>query len=238
MWTVPPPPGLLTFEIDLKPVSLQSAPKLRQGVKSQVAHFVKASEYLLSGEVEVGVTWILHERERYYGVHSPDIDNILKPLLDGMSGPDGILVNDCQVQSVRCDWIDWTSDDHRLQFEVRFSPDDWVPKKSLLWVDVQDKLCMPLNTDVPTAAQRLLIERWERMFEGRRHVLEELGNYEVGKYFMSVQMPFHRARLRGYEVVSLDEMKRRLNQGKSMRITSNKALQPTAPNVAAAELHR
>lgn len=215
MWTVPPPPGLLTFEIDLKPVSLQSAPRLRQGVMAQVANIVNASEYLLSGEVEVGVNWILHEKERYYGVHSPDIDNILKPLLDGMSGPDGILVNDCQVQSVRCHWIDWTSDNHRLQFEVRFSPDDWIRKKSLLWVDVQDKLCMPLNSDIPTAAQRLLVEAWERMFKARRQVVEDFGNYEVGKCFMPVQMPFHRARLRGYKVVALGEMKQRLNQEKT-----------------------
>ena len=212
MWEAPPPPGTLEFEIDLRPVSLQSAPQLRRGVKLQVANLVKASEYLLSGEVEVGVTWILHEKERYHGVHSPDIDNILKPLLDAISGPEGLLVNDCQVQSVRCHWIDWTSDDHRLKFDIRFLPDDWIPKKSLVWVEVQDKLCMPLNTDIPTAAQRLLIEAWEGMFEARRKIVEGTGNYGVGKYLMPIQMPFHRARLRGYKVVAIREMKRQLNQ--------------------------
>lgn len=215
MWELPPPPGLLTFEIDLKPVSLQSSPSLRRGVKAQVASVVKASDYLLSGEVEVGVTWILHEKERYQGVHSPDIDNILKPLLDGISGPDGLLVNDCQVQSVRCHWIDWTSDDHRLQFELRYSPDDWIPKRSLVWVEVQDKLCMPINTDLPPAMQHLMLEAWEGMFDARKKIVEISGNYGIGKYLMPVQMPFHRAKLRGYEVVAIREMKRRLARGQS-----------------------
>ena len=215
MWEAPPPPGLLTFEIDLKPVSLQSTSELRQGVKTQVATFVKASEYLLSGEVEVGVTWILHEKERYHGVHSPDIDNILKPLLDGMSGPGRLLVNDCQVQSVRCHWLDWTSHDHRLQFELRFLPNDWIPKKALVWVEVQDKLCMPLNTDAPIAAQQLMVEAWEQMFEARREIVERTNSYSAGKYIMPQQMPFHRARLGGFEVVEVKEMKRRLKQQQS-----------------------
>lgn len=180
-------------------------------MKLRVANFVKPCEYLLSGEVEVRVTWILHEKERYFGVHSPDIDNILKPLLDGMSGPDGLLINDCQVQSVHCYWIDWSSDEHRLQFETRFSPEDWIQKKGLIWVEVAGKLCMPLNTDMPMPAQRLMVEAWERMFDARRQVVERTGSYSAGKYLMPVQMSFHRARLRGYQVIPIKDVKKQLD---------------------------
>ena len=214
MWEAPPPPGILSFDVDMKPASLQSASRLRKQVRDRVAQQVQLASYLLSGEVEVVVTWLLHEKVRYQGVHSPDIDNILKPLLDGMTGPNGLLINDCQVQSVRCSWIDWTSQDHRLQFEVRFSPDDWIPKASLVWVEIRDKLCMPLNTDIPPELQISMVDAWHKMFALRLEVIRATGSFEAGRYFAFVQMPFHRARLKGFEVVTLEMLRKRLkNQG-------------------------
>jgi Holliday junction resolvase RusA-like endonuclease len=210
MWEAPPPPGILSFDVDIKPASLQSASRLRKQVRERVAQQVKGATYLLAGEVEVAVTWLLHEKERYQGVHSPDIDNILKPLLDGMAGPNGLLINDCQVQSVRCSWIDWTSHGHRLQFEVRYSPDDWIPKKSLVWVEIRDKLCMPLNIDVPTELQVSTIDAWQKMYDLRHEVIQATGSFEAGRYFAFVQMPFHRARLKGFEIVPVETLRQRL----------------------------
>src|SRR5689334_20678474 len=109
----PPPPGTLTFDVTAKPRSLQSRSLLKQVVKDRMKAAVLGRPYLLSGDVEIRITWLIHEREHYFGVHAPDIDNILKPLLDGISGPEGILVNDCQVQSVSCSWIDWLSDEQK-----------------------------------------------------------------------------------------------------------------------------
>jgi hypothetical protein len=37
---------------------------------------------LLSGDVQVGIEWTLHEEARYEQDAAPDVDNILKPLLD------------------------------------------------------------------------------------------------------------------------------------------------------------
>lgn len=212
MWKPPPPLGSLNFEMDLQPASLQSSPKLKHRVKNQVASIVKPSEYLLSGEVQVCITWLLHERLRYHGVHSPDIDNILKPLLDGMSGPNGLLVNDCQVQSVHCHWVDWTSDQHRLQFEIRFQPEAWIPKKGVQWVEVRDRLCMPLDTHISPSAQLTLIQAWENMFDTRSVIADRTGDYYTGELVMPCQKPFHRAKLKGYTIVAIDTIKERLKQ--------------------------
>lgn len=222
MWNAHPPPGILNFELDLKPASLQSAGRLRKRVKARVAENVAAAPYMLSGEVEVAVTWLLHEKHRYQGVHSPDIDNILKPLLDGMSGPEGLLVNDCQVQSVRCSWIDWTSQEHRLQFELRFSPDEWFPKKSLLWVEIRDKLCMPLHTDLPLEVQGSMVDAWQRTYQLRHEVIAAAGSYDAGRHIGFVQMPFHRARLKGFEVVPIETFKERLSSLRNARVTAGK----------------
>jgi hypothetical protein len=35
---------------------------------------------------------------------------------------------------------------------------------------------------------------------------------EIGKYFLPVQMPFHRARLRGFEVLSMSDARARIGR--------------------------
>src|SRR5207244_5710585 len=50
---------------------------------------------LLTGEVAVEVEWVLHERYRWESglmLTTPDVDNIVKPLLDALCGPDALLI--------------------------------------------------------------------------------------------------------------------------------------------------
>jgi len=51
--------------------------------------------YLPLGDVKVSIEWTLHEQDPYESDAAPDVDNILKPLLDVLCGPDGILIDDC-----------------------------------------------------------------------------------------------------------------------------------------------
>ena len=157
----------------------------------------------MSGEVEVVITLQVHERERYEGIFSPDVDNIIKPLLDTMCGPKGILVNDCQVQSVRCSWIDWTRTNHNLLIEIHHEPDAWIPKKDLVWVEFANKLCMPLNTDAKPAVKEAMLSMWQRMFSVREELLKRGADYYEALAIMPIQRPFFKPRLKGFKVVSL-----------------------------------
>lgn len=198
------------FALQARPVSLQGSPsakrKLRQLVRDQIA----GAQYLLSGEVECCITLRLHEKERYEGLFSPDVDNILKPLLDALCGPEGILVNDCQVQSVKCSWLDWTRTDHSLLFQIRHEPDAWIPKGDLVWVEICDKLCMPLNTDVKPEAQKVILAAWRKTFSTRNELLERGVDYYSALRIMPLQRPFYKARLNGFRVISLRTMEKRL----------------------------
>lgn len=200
----------VAFAIEARPVSLQGSPsakkKLRQLVRSQIA----GAQFLLSGEVECCITLRVHEKERYEGLFSPDVDNILKPLLDALCGPEGLLVNDCQVQSVKCSWIDWTRTDHSLLFEIRHDSDAWIPKANLVWVEICDKLCMPLNTDVKPAAQEVMLAAWRETFSTRDELLKRGVDYYSALRIMPLQRPFYKARLGGFTVVSLQAMEKRL----------------------------
>ncbi|MHA7862980.1 RusA family crossover junction endodeoxyribonuclease [Flagellimonas marinaquae] len=96
----PPEFGELTLSFSLQPVSLQSSSRKKEFIKNEIRKTTSKLKYLLSGDVKVEIQWILHEQERYESGESPDIDNIIKPILDGISGPNGILIDDCQVQTI------------------------------------------------------------------------------------------------------------------------------------------
>jgi len=197
----PPPPGILQLRFVLAPVSLQATSNSKNEFRSNVRAQIMNCEYLFSGEVAIDIQWFLHPKIRYEGVHSPDIDNILKPLIDALSGPEGILINDCQVQAVSCSWLDWMKEEQELVVEVRYSPDDWVRKENLVWVEISDKLCMPLSGNLTNEQMILMLESMQRQFETRDEVMSKTGSWEAGQMFMSVQMPFHRARLVGFHIV-------------------------------------
>src|ERR1035438_2459116 len=92
----PPFSGELTFVVEGPPVSQQS----RRSEKDTFAKSIRAqmSEcgYLISGDVRIYIEWTLHEQDRYESDAAPDVDNILKPLLDALCGPEGVLIDDCQ----------------------------------------------------------------------------------------------------------------------------------------------
>ena len=98
----PPQSNNLSIVIDLPPVSLQATGESKRAFIRKVREQCSCYSFLLTSDVQIGVTWHIHEQERYETDRSPDVDNILKPLLDGLCGPEGILIDDNQVQSISC----------------------------------------------------------------------------------------------------------------------------------------
>lgn len=82
------------------PVSLQSRRKNKAAFSQSLRAALGTPQYLLSGEVSIYAEWLIHERVRYETLQAPDVDNTLKVVLDALCGPDGVLVNDCQVLSM------------------------------------------------------------------------------------------------------------------------------------------
>src|SRR5689334_14388427 len=98
----------MTFSVVAEPVSGQAKDRSRRAdLKSAIGRLLKPIQYLLSGEVRLSIEWVIHEKERYETDRAPDVDGILKPLLDALTGPDGLIIDDSQVQSVCCSWIDY-----------------------------------------------------------------------------------------------------------------------------------
>ncbi|MGI0108344.1 RusA family crossover junction endodeoxyribonuclease [Salinimicrobium sp. WS361] len=204
----PPEYGFLTLSFMLEPVSLQSSSRRKELVKTEIRKVTSKLNYLLSGDVKVEIQWMLHEQERYESGYSPDIDNIIKPILDGLSGPEGILIDDCQVQTIGSHWLDWTREEHRINIEIRYLAEDFVPKANLVFVNVGKKLYMPFHTNINQKANELILESLLQMMKLRKEVMDETADYHKSKLFKSGQRFFHKNRVYGeFQTMEIEEFK-------------------------------
>jgi hypothetical protein len=167
---------------------------------------------LLSGDVKVGIEWTLHEQDRYESDAPPDVDNILKPVLDSLCGPQGVLIDDCQVQAVDCRWLDWTLREQRVEITIDFRNDEWIPKKDLCFMHLGSSIYFPINTTAPAAARLLLIDGVCRMWSAREALIKIGADYYAANGVMSIQRVFHRSRVTRFPAVEVDALRQMLEQ--------------------------
>jgi len=216
MFSDEPVDGCLRFEIPLKPRSFQTNRLAKRALIKSIQDILAPIPYLFSGDVKIIIGWSVDEQVRYEGNSSPDVDNIIKPMLDAFSGPRGLMIDDCQVQSIECYWADtWGSQEH-CEVSVSSFPDDWVEKFGLAFVDIKNGLCMPINKFAKPATTRVLLDHYLNMMEIRKK-LELTGrpSHEARK-FMSVQRVFHKSRLRKFDVYSAERLRTLLYRKKSV----------------------
>jgi Holliday junction resolvase RusA-like endonuclease len=207
------PSGLISFVIGLPPTSQQSKRATKDAFTRACRQAMEAFPITLHGEVKIHIEWSIHEQDRYETDSAPDVDNIIKPLLDGLQGPDSLLIDDCQVQEIVCNWIDSPVRDQALSISIRHRPDDWFRRGKLRFVEFQKCLCMPLIEDGAREAQLLLLETWEMMFKTRDALLASGWDWYSAQGVMSIVRPFHKSRVvKKFPIVLLGQLKQELKE--------------------------
>lgn len=137
----------LTFSIE--PVSVQNANEKKLSMRADIHKVTAGCPFLITGPVFVEIDYYCGylKRLKNHGVY--DLDNILKPLLDSLSGLNGILLDDTQVERVSVNWIDSPHNDE-VHIGLRYLPLYFVPKAKLI-VYKQGNWCWPfLKEEVAT----------------------------------------------------------------------------------------
>jgi Holliday junction resolvase RusA-like endonuclease len=199
------------------PVSAQGAPHAKEVIRETVRCEAERIGRYFVGEVAVDMEWRLHERRRWEGpgvLRTPDVDNVIKPLLDALCGPRGILIDDCQVQSIHCGWIDWTrEDEQQVTLTIRsLMHDEWLPRGPLVGVECADGFCLPILDDQPPDGLLFLLDGFERLWAGYGK-LRRLGipEEEAARLRPAVRR-LHREQFRrhGFPVVPLEDYRTQL----------------------------
>lgn len=200
----PSPFGNGSFLVEGAPASLQSPRKLKDDFIARVRDAIKHLDYYLTGDVTLDVYWFLHRDIRYRTDKSPDVDNILKPLIDALCGPDGLLVDDCQLSRVNVEWISWIHPDkQQVKLELRFIDSDFHKKAGLFFVDFGKGLCYPFSGHIPHVGLVKLLETM-RFMQEQAELIRPYSE-EAAYALSSVQRPFHRSRIARFPVLTYDE---------------------------------
>jgi Holliday junction resolvase RusA-like endonuclease len=205
----PPESGEIEFSIERAPVSLQAKGNRKREFKEHVAARIAKAGFLLSGDVSVRIQWNVHEQKRYETGASADVDNIVKPLLDAICGPKGIMIDDTQFQAIECFWVDsYEYDREQIDIRIKYIPDEYLPKKGLAFVCMDKNLCIPFWQNLQPEELAIFISAHERMLTRRDEMMDTGKSYYESKGVMSVQRVFHKSRLQGFDIENIGELKK------------------------------
>lgn len=129
----------------------------------------------------------------------------MKPLLDSLSGPEGVLIDDSQVKSFSSSWFTITNANQRVDIKIEFIDDEWLPKEGLVFVRVKGALCYPVPAVIRESSLSVWLN-WLKSVQIERENFETLtGDYYPARYLMSHGY-FHKTRLRDFSVLEMDEL--------------------------------
>lgn len=202
--------GELYIKINREPVSLQAKTGKKINFKDYVKELIKDIDVLFSGDVKLTITWHIHEELRYEKDSTADLDNIVKPLLDALSGKDGIMIDDNQVQAIDCLWLDsYQRDVQFLEVEVKsLLRENYIEKEDLYFINF-DNLCLPISLKEKENRKEFLlrcVSVWEMMINYRNKALKEGVSYYDAKGILPIQRIFHKSRILDFPIKIKEEI--------------------------------
>lgn len=163
--------------------------------------------YFITCDVAVRMTFYVSERVRYETHFSPDVDNVMKRALDAISGPNGILINDTQVQHVTSTWIDDNVSSTDSTIELSIIEKNYILKRDVEFVQYYKRLCLPLPTKLMDKQQRAAFRKMLEHYADTRKKMESLGTgYRDLSFCRPIQRPFHSSKLSGFKITPLSEL--------------------------------
>ena len=196
----------LRFEIPQAPASRQSSARKRAAIKAAIRKNIAGAGFFLTGEVRLSVEWLINEKIRYETDTAPDLDNILKPTIDSLTGPNGILFDDCQIQRVECAWIDRECENQAFILEIAYVEDMLMRSRKVVFVQFRNGLCFPFDARSPADINLKLADHLDLTIDAQRKLEEIPDDYHAATNIMPIQRFFHRTRIKGFEVVRFEDL--------------------------------
>jgi Holliday junction resolvase RusA-like endonuclease len=137
----------MTFE---EVVSVQSKKKRKAELVEAIRSILREIKWLIVCKTPIELYWFLDGVNRQETDKVGDLDNITKPILDGLTGIEGVFVDDSQFGSIYTEWIFTVGNPSplsKLQIKVQFLNDYCMHKKDLLFVQYSGAVCAPFNVD-------------------------------------------------------------------------------------------
>lgn len=199
------------FEIEAKVrvVSSQASSSAKALLRDAIRSLTRQCPSLLTCDVQIDIRWWAPLRDRYESDSSADVDNIIKPIIDAISGTEGILINDCQLQSISSYWVT-AQEDHSIDITVKPFDLLLILKRNIVFVESLPRLYFPFDDGLPSRFNIELLDMLTQTVEHRRS-MEAMGyDYTTINYMMPQQRFFHRTRVSDFRRTTMLEYRAEL----------------------------
>lgn len=199
--------GTVKFTAHIKPVSTQNNGEQRRAFRKELQKITCNSAFIVTGTCWVAIDYYCQhvKREKNPGVY--DIDNIVKPILDGLVGKDGLIIDDVIVNRVLVNWIDTPHDDH-FEVEIEYPDLLYMRKTGLIFLKSASGWCFPssselINSDSYLDMMRAYFNAWDSI------ATED--DYYDAVWRLPIQNFIYHVKIRdkGYEFIDLPLANRR-----------------------------
>jgi Holliday junction resolvase RusA-like endonuclease len=133
--------GEFKRKFDIKPIPYGN--KNKSIFFNEVRELLKDVKYYFWGEIKLNIRIYLNESRRYETPESGDLDNYAKLICDSLSGTDGIIIDDSQIQTLIVQWIDTTKQEH-FEVDIFSHPDEFIIK-DVEFYEMQNGLYYPFS---------------------------------------------------------------------------------------------
>jgi hypothetical protein len=166
--------------------------------------------------VQVEFAWYLHGVQRQETDKIGDIDNITKPILDALVGPDGILIDDSQIGSLHTFWMSRNEQlaYSVLKLKVSFNNDDCLDKAGLVFIQYWSAMCVAINVDFgdPKSVFGVLtVVRFRKHYRALAEMFDGAGA-NADNFLVQSTWDFHRTRVSAFareNIVTLEQFRLR-----------------------------
>ncbi|ALV36088.1 hypothetical protein AS200_31620 [Streptomyces sp. CdTB01] len=193
--------GRVEIRSAVDPVSLQADPARKAGFKAALGAAVRETTTgVFTHDVEVTLVWLIEESRRHQTHLVADLDNVMKPILDAVTGAEGIMIDDNQIQSIDASWVTPAG---QTGFDLKFTAltsDDYVSREGLSFVEFSTDRCY-LLPQMERPAQVALADGYRRAWAAYRHMLASGIAESAARSVLPTGRPFPRARLGRFKVI-------------------------------------
>lgn len=192
------------------PLSLQAAAQRKRPYMAALREAVSnATTMVMTGDVKIEIDWYIDQHDRYSTNKVADIDNIVKPILDSVSGCGGILVDDGQVQAIDVRWLDKLN--VKENFRVRFEPlpyEGMVERDSLGFAEFSSTQCYPIQTSMDVRARTLILTGIKERLVAASYLADIGARRPIASSSIPIQrfFPTSRVRQNGFDPIPWQEL--------------------------------
>jgi Holliday junction resolvase RusA-like endonuclease len=210
------------FEKTFKFPPVPYGSRQRNVFKEKIIDALQNIEYLFFGEVRLEIILYLNEQKRYETPELADLDNYAKLICDSLKGSTGILIDDCQIQSLNVSWID-TNIEGYFEIIINGHPDEYLMKplkiyemSNTLFYPISDRIWTTegIREAVPDIDILNYLDKMTITSKKFRHTIRKSGTdqdraFQLSHYLSPVLTGFHKNRVidSGFEIIELKDWK-------------------------------